>query len=153
MSQQPILADTLNFVEKSGAALHASRELAEAIVTEREKVAMLLPVDADAMAAIKFLDGTPMIEAGEKQAAISKLGTHQGALEVLNNVLDLFADQVKTAHQTIKMLQQGKPSAAPGHAKTAAQVNSPDSPYIGARHGDGDQPESWRKMAAALGVS
>ena len=49
MSQQPILADVLHFVEKAGAALHASRELAESVASEREKVAAMLPVDAEAM--------------------------------------------------------------------------------------------------------
>lgn len=149
MSKQPILEDVLVFVEKSGQALHASRELAEAIVTEQEKVASLLPVDADAMAGIKLLDGSNLIETSEKQAAITKLSTHQGSLEVLNNVLEIFGEQQKKANQTIRMLQQGKGETS---QTKQASTNSQGTPMIGARHGDDDQPESWSKFASAMGV-
>jgi hypothetical protein len=144
------MEDVLGFVEKAGRALHASRQLAESIASEQEKVASLLPVDADAMAGIKLLDGSSLIDSNEKQAAVTKLSSHQGALEVLHNVLEIFSEQQKVANQTIKMLQQGK-GEKEGQQKQASS-NSSASPFVGARHGDGDQPESWTKFASALGV-
>ena len=144
---QAIMEDVLTFVEKAGTALHASRELAESLASEQEKVASLLPVDADAMAGIKLIDGSNLIETSEKQAAIAKLSTHQGTLEVLHNVLDIFGAQLKTASQTITMLQQGK-----GEVVKQASARTQPSNVIGARHGESDQPASWTKFAQALGV-
>ncbi len=152
MSKQPIMEDVLGFVEKAGRALHASRQLAESIASEQEKVAHMLPVNADAMTGIKLLDGSNLIEANEKSAAVTKLSTHQGALEVLHSVLKIFGEQQKLANQKFAMLQQGKGEGGQQKQASANSTNSPSGLFVGARHGNGDQPESWRKFAAAMGV-
>lgn len=154
MSQQtPILADVLAFVEKAGRALHSSRQLATKVAADREKVASILPRDVDSLASLKMLDGKRLIGANEKQAAAEKLSSHAGALEVLNNVLDLFGEQLKQANATIVALRQGKGDATTVPTKTASAANSAGSPFVGRRHGTEDQPESFRKFASAMGVS
>jgi hypothetical protein len=151
MSQEPILADVLTFVEKAGQAMHASRELATMVAAEQEKVAHLVTRDVDALAGLSLLGGKRMIQDNEKQTATAKLSTHHGALEVLCNTLDIFGEQLKQTQQTIAMLQQGKGVPAVPQSKQAA-ANSPGGPFVGARHGEEDQPESWRKFGAAMGV-
>lgn len=149
MSQkQPILGDTLAFVQKAGEALHASRQLAESVAVEQEKVANIVPRSADSMVNFRLLDGKRLINPSEKQAAMRKLATHQGAVELVHSLLSICSEQIKQAEQRIALLQQGKP-VADGPQKQAAARN----PVVGARHGDSDQPESWQKMAAALGVN
>ncbi|MDD5658171.1 MAG: hypothetical protein PHF00_13050 [Elusimicrobia bacterium] len=144
-------ADALAFVEKSGAVLHTAQQLATKVAEEQKDVAGLVPTVVAKMAALRLLDNHLLIAETERGRAAEKLASHRGAVEVANNLLDILTEQLKTAAQRVAMASQGE--AVPEKEASAGSAPSSNaSGIIGARHGDGDQPESWRRFAVAMGV-
>jgi hypothetical protein len=146
-AQQTLAEQTLGFTKAAGEALYAAQQVIAEHEVQEKKAAERIPSAVDRLLATKLADGRPLITADQKDAALKKLATHDGALSVLVNVLDLSQEQIKQASQAA-MLQQGEgmPAATP----VVKQANAQNSPFVGARHGDSDQPESFRNFAAAM---
>jgi len=145
---QSLPEQTLGFTKAAGEALFAAQQIVSAQDAQEKKAAARIPQAVDRLLGTKLADGRPLITADQREAALQKLATHDGALAVLVNVLDVHQEQTKQA-ENAALLQQGEgmPAAAGPVEKRA---NSPNSPFVGARHGDDDQPESYRKFAAAV---
>jgi len=141
MSQQ-LNSQVLDFVEVTGEALETSRKLAEATLANRQKIAAAVPPQVDALCKSK------LIAAEEKEAALTKLSLHEGALEVIGNLVRHIQKQAADHVKALSAQGQG----VPGGSQKQASVPSTESNYVGRRHGDDDEPESYRRFDQLLGI-
>ena len=139
---QAINAKVLEYIESSGAALEAARKMAEASLARHEKVAALIPPQ------VSLLLQSKLVLPEEKQAAAEKLSSHDGALEVVGNLVRYV--QKQAADHAKELAAKGPGVAMP--ATKAASVSSTESNYVGRRHGYDDKPESWKVLEQRLGL-
>lgn len=138
--------DTLDYVEKSGAALARAQELVEAITKESHKIASTVPSLVD------NLVSHGLINPNERKLAKTKLSSHTQSLELVGNLLNIL-EQTKQAF--------AKSEAVAGLGKGISQVRTKDASakdlstggYVGRHRGNGEVRESDLACAAQLGIA
>jgi hypothetical protein len=133
----------LDFVQTAGEALAASRKMAEAEVARQQKIASVVPPQ------VELLMKSKLIGADEKQAAVNKLSSHEGALEVIGNLVRVLQKQANEHAKTASV--QG--SGAPTGPQKQGSLSSVESNYVGRRYGSDFKPESDRRFEERLGLS
>ena len=108
----------LGFVESAGTALKAAQELAEGVVAEGEKVAAAVPTQVDLLREHNYIQDT------EKEAAATQLGSHEGALAVVGNLIQIGAEQKQAYEQKIAQLNQKLGLGGPGESDTNGQKSA-----------------------------
>lgn len=146
---------TLDYIQKSGEALHAAGALADKVAQDQQKVAKIVPVRVD------LLVDSGLIHSEEKQAAADQLGTHEGALAVVGNLIQIMGEQKQAFQQKIAAAGNGKP--APGTNGTSngngrskqgdAGLNYEDGGYVGRRHGAGERSAADEVFIEKLGLA
>lgn len=145
----------LDFADVTGQALDAAQKMASEVIAQEEKVATLVPPRVDAL----FTQG--LIPEDEKQAANDKLSTHEGALEVVGNLLKIAEEQKQNYEQKLAAAGNGRSVAngelagngSPRVTKQAdAGANYSDGGYVGRRRGAGERAESDQVIIDQLGL-
>ena len=145
--------NTLGFIETTGVALAAAQTLATKVAEEEQKVAILVPQQ------VKELRAGAHITDQEKQAAHDQLFTHEGALRIVGNLLQIQAETKQACDQRLAAagLGQAVPSTEGDGRQKVAQADSPGlvnddlnaGGYIGARSGGGLRPSDLALMKVA----
>ena len=91
----------VDYLEKSGAALHEAEQFIQRTVQSREKAASFITPLANQLQ----IQG--LISEAEKPAAEAKLASHEGALEIVGNLL-------KFREETQKQAAQAQSAGGPG---------------------------------------
>lgn len=140
MSDQSTNAKMLDYIETTGEALAVSEKLAQAEIARQEKVASIVPQAIDKLVEAK------LVTVDEKQAAADMLSTHEGALNVIENL----ADYVRK--QSIKHASEIQEQGVGVTDSSARPTASNDSLYVGRRRGNDEQSPAWAAFEARLGV-
>ena len=140
--------DTLNFTQSAGEALEASRILAEKVAEEQVKVAELIPSLSDEMLKRNLIAET------EKTAAAEQLSTHEGALKIVGNLLNMLGETKQAYEQKLAAAGQGVPSGTNGQEKRASFVNDDlmAGGAVGSRAGLGEKRASDEAYIDSLGI-
>ena len=144
--------DTLDFVDVAGQALHEAQVLATKVAEAEQKVAEIAPQRADA------LHEAGLIEAGEKQAAVDQLSTHEGALAVCGNLIKILGETKLAYERKLAAVGQGvaEPGGngqANGQSKQAAAGDAyDDGGFVGGRAGLGEKRASDDALIQGLGL-
>lgn len=144
---------TLEYAEKSGEALKAAQELAQSVVSSQEKVAAAVP------SRVNLLHEHKLITEDEKQAAAEQLSNHEGALNVIGNLIQVNAETKQAYEQKIAELNQKLAAAGFGEedspTKTASQRSRgaaddlSSGGYVGQRTGSQIRPSDAPLLKAA----
>lgn len=132
--------EMLDYLETSGQITAAAVKMAEAVEAERQRVAPLVQTVSQG------LEQAGLIQAMEKTAAVQKLSSHEGALEVLANQLRIQQaeraawQQEKQAMSAQMLGSPVRDGASPQHRKTANAV------ITGARRGYDDGPSEAERL-------
>lgn len=138
--------ETLDFIEKSGAALAAAQDAIQEAAAEQEKAAEIAPKLVGSLRTAQLLGES------EKTAAQKKLSSHTGALEVISNLIDIYT-QTKTAYEQ-KLAVGGNGSAMPAEKQAAAKESSFSSGgFVGARRGAGQRSAADAAFYSQLGLA
>lgn len=143
MSSTDTNLKTLSFIQASGTALTQAQKLAEVVNTEKQAAAQL------AGSVVEALVQNRLIQDHERDNAFRKLASHDGSIEVLQNLLGYLGQQ-KVAMAKRDGLNQGS-----GVDKTAsADGTSPDDVrtniVVGSKAGLGEKRASdnpFRRLA------
>ncbi len=149
--------DTLDYVDASGQALGAAQNLATKVAEEGEKIAMLAPQRVDLLAE------AGLIQEHEKEAAVKQLSSHEGALSVVANLVNILGE-TKTAYDQkaaaagnghgVPAGGQPAPAGGNGHTKSAdAGSNLTEGGYVGRRRGAGEKSAADNALIAGLGLA
>ena len=137
---------SLEAIETSGIALETARKFAEDVGQEKRAAAALIP------GAVDGLISGHMVQEHERPLAATKLGTHEGALQVLGNLLD-HVGQLKVAHERkIALLNQGQPANSENGEKIAGSPHHQNPNYVGSRPGLGEKKASDIAFLTALNL-
>jgi hypothetical protein len=149
-----IAVPALEFAKKSGESLHQAQQLAAQVLQEETKIAAVVPGLVD-----RLVTGG-LLEASEKSAATQKLSSPVGALEVLQNMLDIRDSETAGFNQKLAAAGAGRaveptPSriASPAGRTKDASENLETGGYVGRQRGAGEFSGADFAMAAALGVA
>jgi hypothetical protein len=135
-------AQVLDFIGTAGEALAASRKMAEVEVARQEKIASVVPPQ------VELLLKSKLIGAEEKQAAVKKLSSHEGALEVIGNLVRVLQKQAADNAKTAGVQGSGTPTGSEKHSG----LSTVEDNYVGRRHGSNVVPESYRRFEERLGL-
>lgn len=142
--------ETLDYIESSGKALHAAGVLASKVASDAEKVAQVVP------ARVNLLVEAGLITETEKSAAVSQLSTHQGALAVVKNLVDILGETKQAYDRKLAMAGQGR--AVPtgngqSNKEASTQTQRDESNYVGRRTGLGEKSAADDAMINGLGLT
>ena len=138
--------EALDFVEKSGTALSAAQDMAEKAAAIQEKVAGMAPKVVDSLIAAKLLPSE------DKQAAVEKISSHVGAVEVINNLLEAFSETKQAYEQKIAAAGPGRPVSPTKVASASTESTVKSGGFVGRRHGAGELTGADIAMAEAFGI-
>jgi hypothetical protein len=142
---------TLDYVEASGTALHAAQLLAEKTAATQAAVAREIP------SRVAHLLKAGHIVEGEKTAAANLLSTHEGSLDMVNNLLVMLDEQKQAYEQKLA-------AAGNGHSVKAASTNGDRrnngdatldysmGGFVGRRQGMGEKSAADMAMIRSLGL-
>lgn len=141
---------SLEAIEAAGTALETSRKFANAVNQEKQAAAVLIPGAVDSL-----VDGR-LVQDHERTNAMSKLGSHDGAVEVVGNLVQYIARQKAAYEQKLAVNGQGsgvaeKTASASGVGSGNGQPLNPN--YIGQRAGQGVKKASDLAFINALGLT
>lgn len=154
MPNQETNLKVLDFAASASGALDKASKLAAAVDQEKQAAAKL------AGDVVSQLVDNRMLEDHERNAALTKLASHDGAIEVIANLIKLAAGQKAAYDQKLAAVDQGqavgengqtKAASAPESGRIGSPVNNPN--YVGARAGLGEKKASDSNFAAAMGFS
>ena len=152
MSNQETNLKVLDFAASASGALDKASQLATAVDQEKQAAAKL------ATDVVSQLVDNRMLEDHERNAALTKLASHDGAIEVISNLIKLASGQKADYEQKLAAVDQGQSVEENGHVKAAgasvstrigSPVNNPN--YIGSRAGLGEKKASDTAFARAMG--
>lgn len=142
--------ETLAYVEKSGEALEVAKEMAEKLAATQEKVAQQSPVLIEAMVNAGLLDPS------EKAAAVEKLSSHDGCLEVTANLLQHMGETKHAYEQKLAAIGNGQsvsPTTKSASVVKDASADLEDGGFVGRRRGAGEMAGSDRVLLERLGIT
>ncbi len=149
--------DALDYVVASGQALGAAQNLATKVASEGEKIATLAPQRVDQLAE------AGLIQEHEKEAAVTQLSSHEGALAVVANLVNILGETKQAYDQ--KAAAAGNGHGVPaggqpvadggnGHVKSAdAGIDLTDGGYVGRRRGAGEKSAADHALITGLGLA
>jgi hypothetical protein len=141
--------DIVRYVESTGKVLKQAEELAGQLVREEKKIAEVAPKVAS------LLVGQGLIRKGENEMATKKLASHEGALEVVQNLIAELGQTKRAYEQKIASSGSGHPVDPRSVELTATQkasVNVMGGGVIGQRAGSGQKKAAdWAYENILLG--
>lgn len=137
--------ETLAYIEESGQALGAARQLAEKVAAQQSAVAERAPVLIDSLV------NAGLLRESEKTAAAAMLADPASSLDVTANLLQTLLEE-RTAHkQAAAISGNGRGTT---QTKTASQRDADrEGGYIGRRAGAGEHTQADRALYASLGIA
>jgi hypothetical protein len=130
---------TLDFVDTTSKVLKIATDIASAQSADTRSV------NEKAAAMAKVLANASLIDGHETKLAEAQLRNPVQALDVLKNVVDHYAGQLKEANAKLASATLGSVDAP---AKTASMKKT--SNYVGARRGEGQVSESDQALLRLL---
>lgn len=147
MSTNDVNIKALESIEASGIALSTAQKLAEAVDQEKRAAATQAPGIVDALVAGN------LIQEHERAPATVKLASHDGAMQLIGNLLSYIGQQKTAYDQKLALVDQGQ-LVESGQEKAAGfspHIRNPN--YVGSRAGLGEKKASDKALLDGLGLS
>lgn len=135
---------TLSFVEASGTALTQAQKFAEAVNQEKQAANQLAGSAVDALVHHR------LIQDHERDDAFRKLASHDGAIEIIQNLVSYLGEQKEAVAKKLALNQGG------GVEKAASDNSSQSEPVnlvVGSRPGLGEKRASDDPLRRLAGLS
>jgi hypothetical protein len=139
--------ENLDFVEVTGEALNMAQKIANSIMAEEQKIASLAPKVAESM----VRGGVVRKDLADQ--ARTKISTHEGALEVIQNLTSYCSELQKKQARADAASGEGK--AAADNSSTRVDQRDPTSRggFVGQREGLGQYKTASQQLFEANGIA
>lgn len=148
-SRPDIHTEFVDYLERSGRAMHAAEQLATKVANDRVKIAQQVP------GLVQGLLDRGLIQQGDVKQASEMLGSHNSTLRIVGNLLSQL-DEARR-EQSVKQAAAGPGQAVAGRpaaTKRAGDANSGRSGgYLDRRLGAGETSEADMALINSLGLA
>lgn len=120
---------SLSYLETSGQALASAQKLAQSVDAEKSAAAVLSPGLTNSMLSAGLL------EEHDKSAAMEKMATHDGSLELLGNLLSYLGNQKEAYQKKLAAVDRGVSIDDSEKSASATPTKKLNPNYLGQRTG------------------